>query len=100
VAEVDPVVWRTWLVEKEVPVKAKNLVKLAAMLCLAVILIAVALQNHGPVETRLMFVTVTMPQIVLLLLMAGGGFCLGLLVAMSVGITKRIAKKSALEGQA
>ncbi len=78
--------------------KAKNMVKLAAILCLAVILIAVALQNYGPVETRLIFVTVTMPQIVLLLMMAGGGFCLGLLVALSVGITKKIAKKSAVEG--
>ncbi len=80
--------------------KTRNMIKLAAILCMAVLLIAVALQNRGPVQTHLMFVTVTMPQIVLLMMMAGGGFCLGLLVALSVGITKRIAKKSAVEEQA
>ena len=69
--------------------------KLAAILCLAIVLITVAFQNRGPVETRLLFVTVGMPQILLLLLMAGGGFCLGLLLALFIGSKNKAKKKDA-----
>lgn len=58
--------------------------KIVVILVVAVALGAIVLQNRQPVETHLLMVTVTMPQILLLLLTTGGGFCLGLLVALGV----------------
>lgn len=58
--------------------------KIVAILVLALLLGAVVIQNRQPVETRFLMVTVTMPQILLLLITVGGGFCLGLLVAIGV----------------
>jgi len=58
--------------------------KIISILVLAIVLGAVVLQNRQPVETHFLMVTVTMPQILLLLLTTGGGFCLGLLVALGV----------------
>lgn len=63
----------------------KNL-KLAAILALALALGIIVLQNRDPVETRILFFTVTMPHVLLLALTTAGGFCLGLLVAMLVGV--------------
>jgi uncharacterized integral membrane protein len=74
--------------------KKMSKVRLAAILCLAVVLITITIQNRGPVQTRLLFVTVEMPQILLLLLMAGGGFCLGLLVALFVGSRNKAQKEN------
>jgi len=75
-------------------------VRLAVILCLAVVLITIALQNRGPVRTHLAFVTVEMPQILLLLLMAGGGFCLGLLVALFGGSKHKAKKENEADGRA
>lgn len=57
--------------------------KLIAILIIAVLLGIVVLQNTGSVETKFLFVTVRMPQVLLLLITAGAGFCLGLLVAVA-----------------
>jgi uncharacterized integral membrane protein len=56
--------------------------KLAAILVLTLILGTAAFQNRASVQTRFLFFTVDMPLVVLLMLTAAGGFCLGLLVAL------------------
>ncbi|MBL9141622.1 MAG: LapA family protein [Phycisphaerae bacterium] len=61
--------------------------KLIAILVLVVLLGTIIVQNRGPVETHLLVVTVTMPQILLLALTAAGGFVIGVLAAMT-GRTK------------
>lgn len=57
--------------------------KLIAILVIAALLGIVVLQNTGTVETKFLFITVKMPQVLLLLITAGAGFCLGLLVAVA-----------------
>jgi len=56
--------------------------KLIAILVLSVLLGIVVLQNTGKVTTKFLFISVEMPQVMLLLITAGAGFCLGLLVAV------------------
>jgi uncharacterized integral membrane protein len=56
--------------------------KLIGILALVLALGIVIIQNRGPVQTHFLLITVEMPQILLLLLTAGGGFALGLLVAL------------------
>ncbi|MBE0425707.1 MAG: DUF1049 domain-containing protein [Nitrospirae bacterium] len=56
--------------------------KLIGILALVLVLGIVIVQNRGPVRTHLLFITIEMPHILLLLLIAGGGFALGLLVAL------------------
>ncbi len=56
--------------------------KVIGALVLAVVAIVVILQNTEPVETRLLFMTVTMPRAVLLMLTTLVGFALGLLVCL------------------
>lgn len=55
--------------------------KLIGILALVLSLGIVFIQNRAPVRTHFLFITVEMPHILLLLLTAGGGFALGLLVA-------------------
>lgn len=52
--------------------------KLTLVSVLTVVAIIVILQNTEPVETRLLFATVSMPRAVLLLLVLALGFLLGL----------------------
>ena len=56
-------------------------IKLIGILVLVCALGAVIVQNRNPVQTHFLLVTVEMPHILLLLLTAGLGFALGLLVA-------------------
>jgi uncharacterized integral membrane protein len=56
--------------------------KLIAILVIAVLLGIIVLQNTGSVETKFLLISVKMPQVLLLLITAGAGFCLGLLVAV------------------
>ncbi len=58
--------------------------KIVVMLLLGLALGIVVIQNREPVEVRFLMVTVTMPQILMLLLTTGGGFCLGLLAALGM----------------
>lgn len=51
---------------------------------LAVLVVIVVLQNTQAVETRLLFVSITMPRAVLLLVSAVVGFALGVLVSLRV----------------
>ena len=57
--------------------------KLIAILVLSILLGVVVLQNTGTVETKFLFISVRMPQVLLLLIAAGAGFSLGLLVAIA-----------------
>ncbi|MFN3480217.1 MAG: lipopolysaccharide assembly protein LapA domain-containing protein [Thermodesulfovibrionales bacterium] len=56
--------------------------KLIGILVLVIVLGIVFIQNREPVRTHFLFITIEMPHILLLLLTAGGGFALGLLVAL------------------
>ncbi|HUG10897.1 MAG TPA: LapA family protein [Opitutaceae bacterium] len=56
--------------------------KLVAILVIAVLLGIVVLQNTDTVETKFLLISVKMPQVLLLLITSGAGFCLGLLVAL------------------
>ena len=64
--------------------------KLIAALVLVAITITVVLQNTQPVETRLLFVTVTMPRAALLGITLLIGIAVGILV--SLGLTARRSK--------
>lgn len=56
--------------------------KLWFLFVLAVALIVVAVQNTGPMHMRFLWLTGEAPAVLLLVLTAGGGFVLGLLVAL------------------
>jgi len=56
--------------------------KLIIAIVLAVLCLIIVLQNTASVDTRLLFVTITMPRAVLLLSTAAIGFALGVLVSL------------------
>ena len=58
--------------------------KLITIAVLAVLVGILVLQNTQPVETRVLFATVTMPRAVLLFVTALIGFALGVLVSLAV----------------
>jgi uncharacterized integral membrane protein len=60
----------------------KTKLKLAAAFLLALVAVVLILQNRDPVETQLLFATVTMPRAILLLLTALLGFAAGILVSL------------------
>ena len=68
-----------------------NKTKLIIAAVLAVLAIVIIAQNTEPVETRVLFATVTMPRFVLLLITALLGFAAGFLTA--VGLRWRKKKK-------
>ncbi len=57
--------------------------KLLAAALLAVLSIVWILQNQGPVQTKFLFVTVTMPQPALLAIILLAGVAMGILLALS-----------------
>jgi putative membrane protein len=74
--------------------KEYNMVKLKLSAALAMILIVliVVFQNTELVETKLLFVTVTMPRAALLAITMLIGVAAGILVAL--GLSKKFPKKS------
>lgn len=66
--------------------------KLIMLLSLVILAIVLIQQNTQAVETKLLFVTITMPRAVLLVMTLLIGFASGLLVA--IGIGKRRAKRT------
>jgi uncharacterized integral membrane protein len=60
---------------------------LIALAC--ILMLVIVFQNTAPVETKLLFVTVTMPRAVLLAVLGGMGFVAGLLTAASMGRKKK-----------
>ena len=65
--------------------------KLSAALVLIVIVLIVVFQNTEPVETRLLFVTITMSRAALLAITMLIGVAAGILAALS--LAKRLPKK-------
>ncbi len=65
--------------------------KLLASLVLAVLGLIIVLQNTNSVETRLLFITVTMPQAILLFTTTMVGFALGVLVALILSGKRKLA---------
>ena len=66
--------------------------KLIVALVLAVLTVIVVLQNTEAVQTKLLFVTVTMPRVLLLFLMLVIGFILG--IVASLGWSKKKQAKT------
>jgi len=67
-------------------------IKLIGVLTAVVLSLIVILQNTKPVETRFLFITITMPNAVLLGLVLLLGMALGILIALHT-MAKRDAKK-------
>lgn len=61
-----------------------NQFKLGIALLLVIVMAILVLQNRGPVETKLLFATLTMPQAILLILTAAGGFVMGSLFTVYI----------------
>jgi uncharacterized integral membrane protein len=55
--------------------------KTITVIVLAVIAAIIALQNLEPVDTTILFATVTMPRVVVLLIMLGIGFVMGVVLS-------------------
>jgi len=66
-----------------------NKIKLIAAAVLAILGIIIIVQNTAPVETRILFLTVTMPRFILLLITALLGFAVGLLSAFGFKVKKK-----------
>ena len=62
--------------------------KLGVIAVVTILAVVVILQNTAAVETRVLFVTVTMPRAVLLVLALAVGFVLGLLFSFTSTRTK------------
>jgi uncharacterized integral membrane protein len=56
--------------------------KFIAVIILALLCLIILLQNTATVETRILFITITMPRAVLLLTTTAIGFALGVLVSL------------------
>ena len=65
---------------------------LAVLVVLTVLVLALIVQNTESVETKRLFMTLSMPRAVLLLITAGIGFAGGLITAMVV-FRKEVWKK-------
>jgi len=59
----------------------KHKVKIAALVAAVLVILILVLQNTEPVATRLLFMTVTMPRALLLVITASLGFAGGVIVA-------------------
>ncbi len=64
--------------------------KLIVALVLAVLTVIVVLQNTEAVQTKLLFITVTMPRVLLLFLMLVIGFILGIVASLSWSKKKQV----------
>lgn len=56
--------------------------KIIAVLILAIVCLIIVLQNTATVETKILFISITMPRAVLLLVTTAIGFALGVLVSL------------------
>lgn len=62
--------------------------KLAGIAVAAIVVLIIILQNTQPVETRVLFASITMPRAVLLVVMLLAGFVLGMLTSMRTRASK------------
>lgn len=56
--------------------------KLLLMLALTIFLVILIIQNTQPVQTKILFITIEMPLILLLILTAASGLALGILISL------------------
>jgi uncharacterized integral membrane protein len=68
-------------------------VRYVVIVVLVLIALIIAVQNREPVETKLLFVTVTMPRVVLLVSTTLIGFALGVIVAYVLGRAKKTTNR-------
>ena len=66
-----------------------NKTKLIAAAIISILGIIIIVQNTDPVETHILFFTVTMPRFILLLITALLGFAVGLLSAFGFKLKKK-----------
>ena len=59
----------------------KHKAKIAALIAAVLVILILVLQNTEPVATRLLFMTVTMPRALLLVITSALGFAGGVIVA-------------------
>lgn len=59
--------------------------KILAWVVVAALLLIIVLQNTRPVQTRILFITITMPNALLIAICVMGGAILGLLSAAMLG---------------
>lgn len=59
-----------------------NKIKLIVAAVIALLGIIIIVQNQEPMETKILFLTVTMPRFILLLITAMLGFAVGVLAAL------------------
>ncbi len=64
--------------------KLRKNAKWISIVVLVLLLGTLIFQNSAPIQTHFLMITITMPQILLLALVLGGGFCLGLLAAWRI----------------
>jgi putative membrane protein len=57
---------------------------LLSIIIIIIIIIIILLQNRAPIETKILFMTLTMPRAVLLFITMLVGFALGILVSLLV----------------
>jgi uncharacterized integral membrane protein len=65
-------------------VSYKRAVKIAVPVILAILLVTIVLQNREEVETRLVFLTITMPLAALLGVLLVSGYLLGIVTMLFV----------------
>jgi uncharacterized integral membrane protein len=63
-------------------------IRIIISIAVAILVIVIVLQNTQAVETKLLFVTITMPRAVLLLVTLLVGFALGLITATWLSRTR------------
>ncbi|HAV61817.1 MAG TPA: DUF1049 domain-containing protein [Verrucomicrobiales bacterium] len=68
-----------------------NKLKLISAAVIALLGIIIIVQNQAPVETKILFLTVTMPRFILLLITAMLGFAVGLLTAFGFKWKRSVA---------
>lgn len=57
-------------------------IKLVFLLILSLLIVTLVLQNTAPMQARFLWLTAEVPAVLLLFLVAAGGFVAGLLVAL------------------
>lgn len=56
--------------------------RLLLILALTIFLVILIIQNTQPVQTKILFITIEMPLILLLILTAASGLALGILISL------------------
>ena len=66
--------------------------KLISVVVLLLLVVIVVLQNTESVQTKILFITITMPRAILLIATAAVGFLAGLIAAIRIGMDNKKKK--------